>query len=202
MNETTDHGSRRHRTPKGLLHWLLIVMVALITLPAILPKPVRSNTLSKPAATPSGFLRGRDSGLLLPRFVSLKSRVARMRVGPSFDFATKWNYVAPGLPMEVIDEYGHWRQVRDEDGISGWMYGALLSSKPTGVVGPWMKGTVSLRENPDHSADEVAKLGPRVRLSILNCNGTWCRVKLQRHDASGYLRQPYIWGVYPNEVIK
>ena len=158
----------------ALLPLLIGVAAVLPTLPIILPRVARSSAINEPAAIPPGFQRGRNSGLLLPRFVSLKSRIARMRVGPSFDYAVKWVYTARNLPMEVIEEYGQWREVRDVDGISGWMNGALLSGKRTGIIGPWLKNPVSLRDYPRHSADEVAALEPRVRLSILNCNGKWC----------------------------
>lgn len=202
MKTPKERRSAGSQVRDALLPLLIGVAAVLPTLPIILPRVARSSAINDPSVIPPGFQRGRNSGLLLPRFVSLKSRIARMRVGPSFDYAVKWVYTARNLPMEVIEEYGQWREVRDVDGISGWMNGALLSGKRTGIIGPWLKRPVSLRDYPRHSADEVAALEPRVRLSILNCNGKWCRVRVPKHDASGYLRQPYIWGVYPNEVLK
>ena len=202
MKATKERSFAGSKIRNALLPLVIGLAGVLAALPVILPRIARSSTMNEPSAIPPGFQRGRDSGLFLPRFVSLKSRIARMRVGPSFDYAVKWVYTARGLPMEVIEEYGQWREVRDVDGISGWMNGALLSGKRTGIVGPWLKKPVSLRGYPFHSADEVAALEPRVRLSILNCNAKWCRVRVPKHDVSGYLRQPYIWGVYPNEVVK
>ncbi len=146
--------------------------------------------------------KGRETGLPVPRFVSVKSREARLRIGPSLDYGTQWVYTVPGLPMEILAEYGNWRQVRDCDGVSGWMHKALLSSKRTAVVGPWLASTVSLRETPKSDARVVAKLEARVRLSVHGCNGIWCNVDVTGHEIDGFIRQSALWGVYPNESIR
>lgn len=201
----TAKGRRRGRFG-GLLGGVGVIVAAVILYPLVLSKPVLSNpVIANPdrlPPLPAGFQRGRETGLAVPRFVSLKSRQARMRVGPSLDYATKWIYTAQGLPMEITEEYGHWRRVRDYGGTSGWMYGALLSGHRTGVIGPWLKTTAPLRSDPDASATEIAGLEARVRLTIASCDGKWCRVRLQKHDLSGYVRQGEIWGVYPGEVVK
>jgi SH3-like domain-containing protein len=89
--------------------------------------------LASPALMTTGDSRatssrdtGRVTGLKLPRFVSLKSETARMRVGPSTDYTVRFVYMVAGLPLELIDEWGNWRLVRDHDGSSGWMHAALL----------------------------------------------------------------------------
>jgi SH3-like domain-containing protein len=195
-------GRRRGRL-RPVFGMIAAVLATAVVLPIAMSKPVLSNPVS-PGALPlaAGFQRGRETGLPVPRFVSLKSRQARMRVGPSLDYATKWIYTAQGLPMEITEEYGHWRRVRDFAGTSGWMYGALLSGHRTGVIGPWLKTTAPLRADPDASATELARLEPRVRLTNASCDGKWCRVGLPKHDFSGYVRQAEIWGVYPSEVVK
>ncbi|EPE95471.1 SH3 domain-containing protein [Rhizobium grahamii] len=112
---------------------------------------------------------GRETGLRVPRFVSVKSKEARMRVGPSLDYATQWIYQAPGLPLEIIAEYDNWRQVRDCDGISGWMHRALLSSHRTALIGPWITSPVPIRAAPRASAQRPCEAGgpcPR-RCSLL-----------------------------------
>jgi SH3-like domain-containing protein len=187
-----------------------VLIVAAIVYPLVMSKPVMSNPVPPnsgvvtPAILPTaaGFQRGRETGLLVPRFVSLKSRQARMRIGPSLDYATEWIYKAPGLALEITEEYGHWRRVRDYAGISGWMYGTLLSGYRTGVIGPWLKTTAPLRADPEIDSTEIAKLEARVRLNISSCDGRWCHVRLQKHDLSGYVRQSQVWGVYPGEIVK
>lgn len=147
------------------------------------------------------FSRGSETGLPLPRFVSLRPSKARMRIGPSTDYATRWIYQAPGLPLEITEEYGHWRHVRDYDGASGWMYSALLSGNRTGVIGPWLKKLVSLRVSASSQARAIAQLEPTVRLRLMQCDGQWCRVHLPADRLTGYIRQAAIWGAYPSDVF-
>jgi SH3-like domain-containing protein len=199
------------RSPVGQTFGTVGVLVlAAIVYSLATTKPVLSNPapphlgVEEPAlpTIAAGFQRGRETWLPVPRFVSLKSREARMRVGPSLEYATKWIYKAQGLPMEITEEYGHWRRVRDYAGISGWMYGTLLSGYRTGVIGPWLKTNIALRDSPEISSGEIAMLEPRVRLTISSCNGEWCHVRLQEHDLSGYVRQAQVWGVYPGAIVR
>ncbi|MBB3964861.1 SH3 domain-containing protein [Rhizobium metallidurans] len=172
-----------------------------LTGPSMAASPQSPASVQSPARTDQG-LKGRESGLKVPRFVSLRSREARMRVGPSLDYGIAWIYRVPGLPLEIIEEYGNWRQVRDSDGVSGWMHRALLSGKRTAMIGPWAASNVSLRAEPRSSARTLASLAARVRLAINTCDGSWCDVEVPGHDLSGFVRQTALWGVYPNETIK
>jgi SH3-like domain-containing protein len=146
--------------------------------------------------------RGRATGLPLPRYVSLKSDHARMRVGPSTDYPVRWLYTAPGHPIDIIEEFGNWRMVRDDAGASGWMHGALLSSRRTAIVAPWLKDTVALRRRPAETAGLIARMQPGVLLNVAQCTGTWCRVTVRNEAMSGYVAQRKLWGVYPREVVK
>jgi SH3-like domain-containing protein len=105
---------------------------------ALASPPVAANPLQPQAHLETSRAKGRETGLPVPRFVSLKSREARTRVGPSLDYGTQWVYQVAGLPVEITAEYGNWRQIRDCDGVSGWMHRALLSSNRTALVGPWI----------------------------------------------------------------
>jgi SH3-like domain-containing protein len=153
------------------------------------------------AALAPGFKKGRVTGYPLPRFVSLKSAHARMRVGPSTDYPTSWIYSTRGLPMEITEEYGNWRRVRDQDGASGWMFAPLLSGRRTAVVGPWLDTRQPLRKTPSASAPILAELDPAVRLNLVRCDGTWCRVTLQSGGLSGSIAQSALWGIYPGEML-
>ena len=144
------------------------------------------------------------SGLPLPRFVSLKAGRVNLRIGPSTDYAVEWLYTRSGIPMEIIQEYDHWRRVRDPDGTEGWIHRSLLTGERTAVVAPWKRGErevfVVLRESPLLSADTIAKMEPGVVVSIGECNGKWCRGEVQ--GARGWIAQDEIWGVYPGEAFK
>ena len=82
---------------------------------------------------------GSNSGLPVPRFVSLKSGTVNMRVGPGREYRVEWQFTRAGTPVEIIAEFDNWRRVRDADGTEGWVYGALLTGRRTAVVAPWLR---------------------------------------------------------------
>lgn len=147
------------------------------------------------------------SGLPLPRFVSLKAGRANLRIGPGTEYAVSWLYTRPGLPMEIIQEYDHWRHVRDAQGTDGWIYQSLLSGERTAEAAPWMEGRkkdkpvyVMMRSDPAAGASVVAKLEPGVVLKVHECNGDWCSASVE--GADGWVAQAEIWGAYPGEAFK
>lgn len=78
-----------------------------------------------------------STGLPLPRFVSIKSDRANVRMGPSREHEVSWTYVQGGLPVEITQEFENWRRVRDWEGKEGWLFHTLLSSRRTALVTPW-----------------------------------------------------------------
>ncbi len=153
--------------------------------------------LSQPAAKGA-------SGLPLPRFVSLKARRVNLRIGPSRDYAVQWLYTRPGIPMEIIQEYDHWRRVRDLDGTEGWIHKSLLTGERTAAVAPWKRGIervyVHLRARPHKAGKLIARLEPGVIVKIKECNGQWCEAEID--GARGWLAQDEIWGAYPGEAFR
>ncbi len=141
------------------------------------------------------------SGLPLPRFVSLKPGRVNLRVGPGRDYAVTWLFLKSGLPVEIIQEYDNWRRIRDSEGTEGWVYQSLLSGKRTAMTAPWQRDKDGTMLNVYRSADDksgiVAKVEPGVLGTLKACNGSFCRVSFS--GASGWIRQPDIWGAYPDE---
>lgn len=151
----------------------------------------------------TGSVDKSESGLPLPRFVSLKSSRVNMRVGPGKDYAVDWMYLKSGLPMEIIQEYDTWRRVRDAEGAEGWVNQSLLSGKRTAIAAPWHRGKdtmVSLRTKPDAGAPARAVVEPGALGVIESCDGAWCHMKFAGED--GYVEQTLIWGAYPGETIE
>lgn len=139
---------------------------------------------------------GSASGLPLPRFVSLKSGKANVRVGPDTDYDVKWTYVRRGLPVEIFEEYGNWRRIRDWSGEDGWIFAPMLSGRRTALVEPWTGGKPArLRSGPGGAI--MAVLEPGVALKLRACDGKWC--KAATSSLSGFVRQSLLWGVYPGE---
>lgn len=144
------------------------------------------------------------TGLPIPRFVSLKSNKANMRVGPGSKFQVEWQYVKAGLPIEIIQEFDNWRKVRDSEGNEGWMLHSLLSGKRTAIINPWekdlTKGLADLKNNDDPAAKTIAKVQPGVVATVDYCGENWCHMTFKNTD--GYVSKSDIWGVYPDELIE
>ncbi|MCK7615229.1 SH3 domain-containing protein [Roseibium sp. CAU 1639] len=143
----------------------------------------------------------RPTDLPLPRFVSLKSDRVNVRIGPSREHKIAWTFVQSGLPVEIIQEFENWRQIRDWEGKTGWVFHSLLSGRRTALVTPWEKSDrTPLRARSRSDADIVAELEPFVLTSVDQCAGGWCRVNGENYD--GWLDQTRLFGVYPDELIE
>lgn len=155
------------------------------------------------AAPPTGKS---ESGLPLPRFVSLKADRVNLRSGPGTDYPTSWVYRRAGLPLEVLSEFEGWRQVRDSEGVTGWVVQQLLSGRRTALVMPWeLKAKTAapqlpVRVSDSESARVVVNVEAGVIANVHSCDGLWCQVTVDKF--SGYLPQKKLWGVYENEIVK
>jgi SH3-like domain-containing protein len=193
--DVTNDGRRGARVmgtwPRALLTLVLLAM-ALTAAPG-----ARSQT---PAPTFPG-----GSGLPVPRFVSLKSDRVNMRKGPGTDYPTAWVYRRAGLPLEVIKEFEGWRQVRDAEGIAGWVLQSFLSGRRTALVLPWEikpgapPPKVELRRSDSSYSRPVAMIEAGVIANLSSCDGRWCRVSIDKFH--GYIEQKKLWGVYEGEVV-
>lgn len=146
------------------------------------------------------------SGLAIPRFVSLKSDPVNLRTGPGLKYPKAWVFRRAGLPVEIIQEHQRWRRIRDSEGASGWILGALLSARRTVLVQPWdarksKKTTlIRLRSSAGASSATTARLEPGTLANVRSCDGKNCYVSVGKFR--GYLDQATLWGVYPDEVIE
>ena len=138
----------------------------------------------------------RGSGLPVPRFVSLKSDVVNMRVGPGHEYPLQWVYVRKNLPLKVISEFDVWRKVVDHTGETGWVHGQLVSLKRYGVI---TSSNAKLRADPNQQASVTAIAEVGVLMEVQYCEGQWCR--LGTDNAKGWLKRRHFWGVLPNEEL-
>lgn len=159
------------------------------------------------APPPPAATTGRsESGLPLPRFVSLKADRVNLRAGPGTDYPTSWVYRRAGLPLEVVSEFETWRQVRDAEGATGWVLQSLLSGRRTALVTPWdikpkaPAPQLPVRVSDSDSARIVVNVEAGVIANIHSCDGRWCNVTIDKFR--GYLPQKKLWGVYENEIVK
>jgi len=149
-----------------------------------------------PAAAAVEPRRGPETGLPLPRYVSLKSSEGRARRGPNRSHRIDWVFTRRDMPLKVTAEFEHWRQVEDHEGQGGWMHHALLSGVRTVLV---MDEMVTLRAQPLAGALEVAHLQQGVVARILRCEAEWCRLGVDGHR--GWVERRGLWGLDPHEFL-
>jgi SH3-like domain-containing protein len=141
------------------------------------------------------------TGLPLPRFVSLKADVVNARVGPGAEYQIAWVFRRAGMPVEVLEEYYTWRQVRDSDGGTGWVAAGLTSGRRTALVAPWAKnGPLFQIASSRGGANAVAQVEPGAIVDIVQCDGQDCEVYAGKQK--GWAPQKNLWGVYPGEKVK
>ena len=128
----------------------------------------------------------------LPRFVSLKSDLANLRVGPGRRYPIDWVYKRRGLPLLVIQHFDQWRWVQDHEGTKGWMHKSLLSTHRTALV---LDGVQTIRERPSSDAPPILRAEAGVIADLLGCEGGWCRVALAGEE--GWLPDDALWGAAP-----
>lgn len=133
--------------------------------------------------------------LPLPRYVSMKAHESNVRRGPSLTHRIDWVYKRQDMPLEIIAEHGHWRRVRDQDGMGGWVHYSLLSGNRTVLV---RAEAVDLRMRPDPQARVVARLEQGVVARLGDCGPDWC--DLRAGSYRGWTRKAGLWGVAADEL--
>lgn len=161
-----------------------------------------SGVLSPPLATPAqaqspdGPVLGASSNLPIPRFVSLKHGEARARRGPSLSHRVDWLYTRRGLPLRVVNEFEHWRQVVDSEGTGGWIHFSLLSGVRTVLITTDM---APLRNRSSHQSDEIALLERGVIGRVMECDAQSCRISVD--GTRGWIARSHVWGLLPGEIL-
>lgn len=138
-----------------------------------------------------------QTGLPVPRFVSLRSNEVNLRTGPGLNYPVEWVYVRRDMPVEIIAEFDTWRKIRDWQGTEGWVHQSLLAGDRTAIV----RGTVrQAYGEPRADAGTVVRMEPGVIVRLLECRPDWCRIAVK--DFEGWLRRDAFWGAYPGETFE
>jgi SH3-like domain-containing protein len=138
-----------------------------------------------------------QSGLPVPRYVSLRASRINLRSGPGLSFPVQWVYQRRHMPVEVIAEYDTWRKIRDWQGTVGWVHQSMLDGSRYALV---TGGERLLREEPDAGAPPAARLEPGVIGELMRCDGAWCRLDVQGYK--GWLKRDEFFGVYADEKVE
>ena len=190
---------RMMRGRMGVLWGTLATALSLLAGPILLSSAAQAQPSLGPAQK-----KGSSSGLSVPRFVSLKADRVNLRNGPGTEYPTSWVFSRAGLPVEVLNEFEAWRQVRDAEGATGWVLHSMLSGRRTALVLPWELKSgeppqTPLRSDDRENAGAVAIVEAGVIANVSRCDRRWCLVVIG--DYRGYIEQDKLWGVYAGEVI-
>ena len=120
----------------------------------------------------------------------MKSNKVNLRRGPSLDYKIDWVYKRKHLPLMIVSEFGHWRQVTDFEGYTGWIYKDLLSGSRYIIVN---NEETLLRNKATFDSLGKAILKRKVIAKLIDCEGLWCFIRIS--NMRGYVLAEHIWGI-------
>ena len=168
--------------------------------PPLPPAPAKPqpSAPAKPPPPPQDPNKGSNSGLPIPRFVSLRSAQVNLRAGPGERYQIEWVYQRRDLPVEVEREFDIWRLIRDQDGVRGWVQEVMLMGRRSFEVTGEER---TLRHDPEDTSAAVAilKVGVLGHIRACAAKADWCQVQVD--DYRGWLRREEFWGTLPDEAV-
>ena len=141
---------------------------------------------------------GQETGLDIPRYVSLKSNDANIRIGPSKNYPIVIKYINKNYPLKIIEEYREWRRVEDFKNNIGWIHKSLISGIRTGIV--LSKDRSHIEVYNSVNGNIIGKIGYGNIVYLEKCKIDWCLISL--NNSKGWVNKKYIWGIKEKEIIK
>ena len=141
---------------------------------------------------------GKETGLEIPRYVSLKSNDANIRVGPSINYPIEIKYIVKNYPLNIIEEHKDWRKIKDFKNNIGWIHKSLISGTRTGIVLSNDSKSVKLLNTLDGNV--IGEIGKGNIVFLEKCKIDWCLVSFG--DYKGWIDKKNIWGIKEKEIIK
>ncbi len=141
-----------------------------------------------------------ESGLALPRMVSIRADNINARSGPGTKYPIEWIYKQKGAPLEIINEFELWRQVRDWEGDVSWIHKTRLSGRRfVKIITP---GENNIYNSAKYDSKVIAKVEDGVIGEIKKCpkKSEFCLIKFE--SIEGWVSKKNVFGVYQDEVIK
>ncbi len=138
----------------------------------------------------------RGSGYEVPRFLSLKSNKANMRVGPGNEYPIAWIYQQKGLPLKVIAEYEVWRKVIDHEGVTGWMHAKLLTGRRTALI---TERVTKVHKSMEDNSKIVGYVERNVLMELQYCKSQYCKVVHPK--LKGWIKRGTFWGLLEYENL-
>ena len=141
-----------------------------------------------------------ETGLALPRMVSLRSSLINVRSGPGNRYPIEWVYKQKGAPVEIIAEFELWRKIRDWEGSETWVHKAMLSGRRfVKVTNP---GENNIYAKPESDSRVIAKSEDGVVGEIEKCPTPDGMCLIKFGTVKGWMPRKGLFGIYKDEVIK
>jgi len=143
---------------------------------------------------------GSETGLKLPRMVSLRSSLVNARSGPGIRYPIEWVYKQKGAPVEIVSEFELWRKIKDWEGSETWVHKAMLSDRRFARV--TTPGENNIYAKPENGAKVVAKVEDGAVGEIEECpaKSDMCLIKFD--NVQGWMQRSVLFGIYDEEEIK
>lgn len=140
-----------------------------------------------------------ESGLALPRMVSLRSDTINGRSGPDTKYPIEWIYKQKGAPVEIINEFGLWRKIKDWEGSESWVHKSMLTGRR--FVRVIVPGENNIYNSDNYQSKVIAKVEDGVIGEIKKCTkgNSFCLIKFGTIE--GWVPKNIVFGVYDNENI-
>lgn len=140
------------------------------------------------------------SAQAIPYYASIRKDEANLRTGPGDRFPIAWVYQEKGYPVEVIDQFDIWRQIREADGTIGWMHRTMLGRLRTVLI---REEAYLLSDPEEQKRMAVVQQGTIAQIKKCPKNSTYCLLSFKYEDrvVEGWFPKRFIWGLYPDEEI-
>ena len=134
-------------------------------------------------------------------YASLKYDQVNLRTGPGERYPIMWVYQEKNFPVEVLDSFEIWRQIREKDGTIGWVHQNMLKKTRYVIV----KKEKPLLKKGEAGAPAVAVVQPGVVAKVDKCPaGPYCRIIVsdENHTKKGWFLRSALWGLDKGEIVE
>ena len=130
---------------------------------------------------------------------SLRSEPINGRSGPDTKYPIEWIYRQKGAPVEIINEFGLWRQIKDWEGSESWVHKSMLTGRR--FVRVMNLGENNIYNDDNYQSKVIAKVEDGVIGEIKQCrkNNEFCLIKF--NTIEGWVPKNILFGVYNSENI-
>ena len=134
-------------------------------------------------------------------YASLKHDEVNMRTGPGERYPIMWVYQEKNFPVEVLDTFEIWRQIREKDGTVGWVHQNMLKKTRYVII----EKEDSLLKKNDSESPVLATVQPGVIARLEECpKGAYCHIIVsdENHTKKGWFPRSSLWGIDKGEVVE